>query len=65
VRAQLDPGGVLPGTIETLHYTAEMEFDRPWDIRAIEDRRPQITALDLRRDERRLGRADPARGGRC
>jgi hypothetical protein len=48
VRAQLDPGGVLPDTIETLDYSAEMEFDRPWDIRAIEDRRPQITALDLR-----------------
>jgi hypothetical protein len=45
---QLDPGGLLPETIETLDYTAEMEFDRPWDIRAIEDRRPQITALDLR-----------------
>jgi hypothetical protein len=47
VRAQLDPGGILPGTIETLDYSAEMEFDRPWDIRAIEERRPQITALDL------------------
>jgi hypothetical protein len=48
MRGQLDPGGVLPATIETLQYTAEMEFDRPWDLRAIEDRRPQITALDLR-----------------
>jgi hypothetical protein len=43
------PGGILPETIETLDYTAEMEFDRPWDLRAIEDRRPQITTLDLRR----------------
>jgi hypothetical protein len=45
---QLDPGGLLPETIETLDYIAAMEFDRPWDLRAIEDRRPQITALDLR-----------------
>jgi hypothetical protein len=47
VRAQLDPGGILPGTIETLDYSAEMRFDRRWDIRAIEERRPQITRLDL------------------
>jgi len=47
-RRQLDPGGILPETIETLAYSAAMEFDRPWDLRAIEDRRPQITALDLR-----------------
>jgi hypothetical protein len=47
MRRQLDPGGVLPDTIETFDYIAEMTFDRPWDIRAIEDRRPQITALDL------------------
>lgn len=47
-RTQLDPRGILPDSIETLDYAATMEFDRPWDIRAIEDRRPQITALDLR-----------------
>jgi hypothetical protein len=64
VRAQLDPGGILPGTIETLDYSAEMRFDRPWDIRAIEERRPQITRLDLG-SSTRLGRADPARRGRC
>jgi hypothetical protein len=47
-RAQLDPRGVLPDRIETLDYRAEIGFDRPWDIRAIEDRRPQIRTLDLR-----------------
>lgn len=46
-RRLLDPRGLLPETIETLDYTATMGFDRPWDLRAIEDRRPQITALDL------------------
>ena len=47
-RQQLDPRGLLPDTIETLNYSASMAFDRPWDLRAIEDRRPQITVLDLR-----------------
>lgn len=47
LRAALDPADVLPVTIETLDYAAEMSFDRPWDLRAISERRPQISALDL------------------
>jgi hypothetical protein len=47
VGAALDPGRVLPATIESLTYRADMAFDRPWDLRAIAERRPQITALDL------------------
>lgn len=47
LRGQLDPARLLPDSIETLDYRAEMRFDRPWDIRAIEDRRPQVTAIDL------------------
>lgn len=47
MRTSLDPAGVLPDTLETLDYRATMAFDRPWDLRAIEDRRPQITSLDL------------------
>jgi len=45
--AALDPAGVLPEAIGEVIYTARMAFDRPWDLRAIEDRRPQITRLDL------------------
>jgi hypothetical protein len=48
LQAQLDPGGLLPRAVSTLEYDATMTFDRPWDIRAIEERRPQVTALDLR-----------------
>lgn len=44
---RLDPAGVLPETIGTLRYEARMAFDRPWDIRAVEDRRPQITRVEL------------------
>ena len=47
-RAQLDPAGVLPATVSVLGYDAVMEFDRPWDLRAIEERRPQPVRVDLR-----------------
>lgn len=47
MRAQLDPAALLPEAISALDYGAVMEFDRPWDIRAIEERRPQITRIDL------------------
>jgi hypothetical protein len=46
-RALLDPASLLPEAIETLDYEAEMGFDQPWDLRAISERRPQITAVDL------------------
>ncbi|MFW5641679.1 MAG: DUF2125 domain-containing protein [Roseicyclus sp.] len=48
LRAVLDPADLLPEAIGTLDYRAGMAFDRPWDLRAIAERRPQITALDLR-----------------
>lgn len=54
-RARLDPAGLLPEAISALGYEAVMEFDRPWDIRAIEERRPQITRLDLREMEAAWG----------
>jgi hypothetical protein len=47
-RAQLDPARVLPETIAVLGYDAVMEFDRSWDLRAIEERRPQPVRIDLR-----------------
>lgn len=46
-RAQLDPAGVLPETVSVLGYEAVMDFDRPWDLRAIEERRPQPVRIDL------------------
>ncbi|AHM04297.1 High-affinity K+ transport system, ATPase chain B [Roseibacterium elongatum DSM 19469] len=45
--ALLDPAGVLPQRIGTVTYRARMAFDRPWDLRAIEERRPQISQIAL------------------
>lgn len=44
---RFDPAGLLPDTITALELNGVAEFDAPWDKRAVEDRRPQITALDL------------------
>jgi hypothetical protein len=46
-RRLLDPAGVLPKSVGTLHLDATLAFDRPWDRHAIEEARPQPTAIDL------------------
>jgi len=38
----------LPQALETARLDLRATFDRPWDIQALEARRPQPTALDLR-----------------
>jgi hypothetical protein len=43
----LDPAGLLPEAIELARYEARMRFDRPWDLGALEDERPQITEIAL------------------
>lgn len=48
IKAQLDPAGLLPGAIATLRLDAALSFDAPWDRWALEERRPQLTAIDLR-----------------
>ena len=45
--ATLNPGGLLPERIETLRLDAEVGFTDPWDRRAIEVARPQITDIGL------------------
>ncbi len=47
-RELLDPGGILPREVESLRADAEIDFTAPWDRRAIEVARPQITAIDIR-----------------
>ncbi|MBI6628855.1 DUF2125 domain-containing protein [Pontibaca salina] len=37
----------LPDTLGTLDISMRVAFDRPWDRRALEERRPQPTAIDL------------------
>lgn len=44
---QLDPAGVLPPSVETLHLRATVGFDAPWDRFALEAQRPQPTHVKL------------------
>ncbi|MCU0906470.1 MAG: DUF2125 domain-containing protein [Rhodobacteraceae bacterium] len=44
----LDPAGLLPGRIEGVRADMTLGFDRPWDRRAIEMRRPQPRSIDIR-----------------
>lgn len=39
--------GSLPETISGLQLDADVTFARPWDLRALEEARPQPTAIDL------------------
>ncbi|TCO71146.1 DUF2125 domain-containing protein [Rhodovulum euryhalinum] len=45
--ALLDRAGVLPALFEHVRIEAVLDFDAPWDRHAIEDRRPQITRIEL------------------
>lgn len=45
--ARLDPAGLLGRTIDGLTLAARVDMTAPWDRFAIEEARPQITAIDL------------------
>ena len=47
VRRRVDPAGFLPDTIEALRLTTTVTFDRAWDLRALEERRPQPREIEL------------------
>lgn len=47
IRSLLDPTDALPEAVGRMRLDAYADFDAPWDRRALEDRRPQITALEL------------------
>ncbi|MEP2533686.1 DUF2125 domain-containing protein [Shimia sp.] len=51
VAYQLPSGLQLPRSLETLHADLTATFDRPWDRTAIDDSRPQPTALTLAKAE--------------
>lgn len=40
--------GVLPAKMSAMEFDMEVDFDRAWDMRALSERRPQPTAIDLR-----------------
>ena len=44
-----------PLAFETFSADLQVRFDRPWDIRALEDRRPQPRLVDLRKAEAQWG----------
>ncbi len=60
----LDPGGGLPDVFERLHIETTIAFDAPWDRFAIEDRRPQITALGLNKLDAKWGGMDLQAAGK-
>lgn len=47
LRALLDPAGLLPERIAGARIEAEMAFDAPWDLDALEVARPQPRVIDL------------------
>ena len=54
----VDPGGKLPGTLQTLNADLTVTFDKPWDRAAIEIARPQPRRIDLRLAQARWGQLD-------
>ena len=58
IRAQIDPNGSLPETLEALQADLVVEFDKPWDRHAIEDARPQPRRIDLKLAQARWGRLE-------
>lgn len=45
----------LPASFEALSVAMDVTFDRPWDRRALEERRPQPVAIELRLADLRWG----------
>lgn len=43
----IDPAGLLPEAIPVVRAEAQVSFDRPWDLSAIETTRPQPTRIEL------------------
>jgi hypothetical protein len=58
VRAQVDPKGSLPETLEALQADMVVEFDKPWDRFAIEEARPQPRRIDIKLAQARWGRLE-------
>jgi len=48
LKRALDPAGLLPARVEGLRTDLTIGFDRPWDRRAIEERRPQPRMVEIR-----------------
>ncbi len=55
LRRLLRPNTALPESFESLELDMTVRFDRPWDRRALEDRRPQPVEIDLRLAQAKWG----------
>lgn len=49
LRRLIGSASTLPDRFDALETQANIRFDRPWDRRALENRRPQPTRIELRR----------------
>ncbi|WP_371038208.1 DUF2125 domain-containing protein [Rhodosalinus sp. FB01] len=54
----------LPDTLEAVSMTADLTFDRPWSMAAIEEARPQPRRIDIARAEARWGELELLAAGR-
>ncbi len=55
MRQMMRSASSLPQEFETLELDMSVAFDKPWDRTALEQRRPQPTAIDLRLVEMKWG----------
>lgn len=46
-KSQFDPSGTLPSQFETLEIQTTAAFDGPWDLVAIEGKKPVLSRMDL------------------
>lgn len=63
MRLKLDTDGSLPRTLGAFSADLEASFDRPWDRSAIEQSRPQPTAIKIKLAEARWGELELAAAG--
>lgn len=55
LRAVVDPDGRLPDVFETMRVDATLGFDAPWDRRAVEGRKPELTEIEIKDFSARWG----------
>ncbi len=63
VMAQVDSGDALPRVIQTVMADITVDFDVPWDRRALEEARPQPTRIAIKNAEIRWGAMTLAASG--
>ena len=60
----LDPNGRLPEKLDQMRIDMTVEFDKPWNISAIEEARPQPRMIDLKSAEAQWGQLALAMAGK-